>query len=182
MIFGLIGASGTGKTTIAKYLEKKGYNVIHSYTTREERTPNEWGHTFVKENDVVFNHNDKTVCFKSINKTEKMIAYVLYNNFHYWATKEQYAGKGKSIYVIDPKGFLRLKEWNEVPIIGITLIADEQEKFYRMLARGDSEEKAKQRLQNDFHAFSCIRTDWVVNVERPLYEINDAIIKIIEQY
>ena len=31
----LVGASGSGKTTIAKELEKEGYNIIHSYTNRE---------------------------------------------------------------------------------------------------------------------------------------------------
>ena len=43
----LVGASGSGKTTIAKELEQKGFNVIHSYTTREPRKPNEWGHIFI---------------------------------------------------------------------------------------------------------------------------------------
>ena len=46
-IFCLVGPSGSGKTTVAKALEKHGYNVIQSYTTRPRRSENEWGHTFV---------------------------------------------------------------------------------------------------------------------------------------
>lgn len=48
----LVGPSGSGKTTIAKELEKEGYNIIHSYTTRKPREPNEWGHTFVDRNEL----------------------------------------------------------------------------------------------------------------------------------
>ena len=43
----LVGCSGSGKTTLAKELEGKGYNIIHSYTTRQPRYENEWGHTFI---------------------------------------------------------------------------------------------------------------------------------------
>ena len=43
----LMGASGSGKTTIAKELEKEEYNVIQSYTTRPPRESGEWGHAFV---------------------------------------------------------------------------------------------------------------------------------------
>ena len=45
----LVGASGSGKTTIAKELDKLGYNIIHSYTTRKPRVENEWGHIFIDE-------------------------------------------------------------------------------------------------------------------------------------
>ena len=49
----LVGPSGSGKTTIAKELEMMDYNIIHSYTTRKPREPNEWGHTFVDRNELV---------------------------------------------------------------------------------------------------------------------------------
>jgi Guanylate kinase len=41
------GESGSGKTTIAELLEKRGYNYIESYTTRPMRFQDEEGHIFV---------------------------------------------------------------------------------------------------------------------------------------
>jgi guanylate kinase len=92
-IIALVGESGSGKTTIAKELEKRGYNVIKSYTTRPEREPGEWGHIF---GDMDWYFND--------TNGDRVIADTFYNNEYYWATKEQYQGKGTSIYIIDPLG------------------------------------------------------------------------------
>ena len=52
----LVGPSGSGKTTIAKELEKEGYNIIHSYTDRKPRVENEWGHTFVSVEEMSKSH------------------------------------------------------------------------------------------------------------------------------
>ena len=42
----LVGASGAGKSAVAKELEQLGYNILKSHTSREERYEGEWGHTF----------------------------------------------------------------------------------------------------------------------------------------
>ena len=176
MIIGMIGASGSGKTEIAKNLEKHGYNIIHSYTTREPREKNEWGHTFVNSKDVEFNkfNNNHMVTFKQHNKKERMIAYVYYNNNHYWATTQQYLNKGKSIYIIDPTGFLNLKSWVSIPVIGVLLMAETHSRIDRMNKRGDSNPKIIERIKNDKQSFDIIKTDWVINVDCSL---SDAILK-----
>lgn len=77
-IFCLVGPSGSGKTTVAKALEKHGYNVIQSYTTRPQRSDNEWGHTFVT---AIYSDKPPWVM-------DNVIAYNEFAGNHYWATKE----------------------------------------------------------------------------------------------
>jgi guanylate kinase len=74
----LVGPSGSGKTTVARGLEKEGYNIIQSYTTRKPRFEGEWGHTFIEEYKLL----------PGIGLPKDMIAYFnSYNSgHHYFAT------------------------------------------------------------------------------------------------
>ena len=48
----LVGASGSGKSTVADHLHNEcGYDVLQSYTTRPRRTVDETGHIFVTEEE-----------------------------------------------------------------------------------------------------------------------------------
>ncbi len=179
IIIGLIGGSGSGKTTIAKELEELGYNIIHSYTTRSPRYNTEWGHTFVKEEDVKFNFDFDTAEVTHKGVTEPMIAYVFYNNNHYWATESQC--EGKSIYVIDPEGLSNLKKWSPFPVLGIFLNAEEWVREQRMSFRGDSQEKIRDRIQNDRKAFSVSQTDWVVDANDDVGTILKRVVKILNK-
>ena len=61
----IVGASGSGKTTVANALEEKyGYKQFQSYTTRPMRTENETGHTFV--NDAFFDQLTNFIGYTSI--------------------------------------------------------------------------------------------------------------------
>lgn len=107
----LVGPSGSGKTTIAKELEKLGYNIIYSYTTREPREPNEWGHTFIDKEEITHIRTDTDSGLRIIVTRKgnrqillKSIAFRKIYKEYYFATKDQYQGKGTSIYVVDPDG------------------------------------------------------------------------------
>ena len=66
----IVGASGSGKTTVANVLEEKyGYKQLQSYTTRPMRTENEISHTFV--NDAFF------------DQLTDFIGYTSYGNYRY---------------------------------------------------------------------------------------------------
>ncbi len=95
MIFCLVGASGCGKTSAAKHIEKSLHlPVICSYTTRPKREGETDGieHFFVTEEEMP--------------SRESMLAYTYFGGYHYWATKEQ--ASRNCIYVIDEDGVREL--------------------------------------------------------------------------
>lgn len=131
----IVGASGSGKTTIANILEDKyGYKQIQSYTTRPPRSENETGHTFV--NDAFF------------DQLTNFIGYTRYNGYRYGATTEQ-ADKA-DIYVIDPAGVEYLKaHYDNRPIRVITITSPIHTRIARMENRGDNFTNIMKRIVND---------------------------------
>lgn len=113
LIVCLVGASGTGKTTVAQELEKMGYNIIQSYTTRPQRYPNEWGHTFIdltkKDASILREHYGELYGVEwdgnIIRRADMIAKFDKYESMEvYFATYEQYRNKGVSIYIVDPDG------------------------------------------------------------------------------
>lgn len=164
----LVGASGSGKTTIAKELEILGHNIIHSYTTREQREENEWGHTFIK--------SDKLECFLG-----EMIAYrQLYDN-HYFATRKQYQNKGTSVYVVCPDGAQQVKKnVKDAEIITIFLNCDRYIRFDRMDEREENYEKIKNRLDSDDEIFKTCKCDYAVDANREIEKVLKDVVGIID--
>lgn len=176
----LVGPSGSGKTTIAKELEKEGFNVIQSYTTRPPREPNEWGHTFLDGNPAY------------IPYVKNRIAHQELYGYHYWATKDQYQGKGTSIYIIDPAGAEQVKEnVKDAEVMTIFLITDEEVRISRLQQRywKNTDLKtahelnvvlyADKRIEKDKNMFNLVKCDYVVdanrNIEKVLHDIKQII-------
>jgi len=137
----LCGRSGSGKTSVALELVKKGLRQVDSYTTRPARYNNEQGHTFVSRQDFPF---------------DDLVAYTFFNEEHYGATQTQcdYA----DIYVVDKKGIIELKERYQTDrkVITVLLNAPHDELIKRMYERGDSAEMVNSRFENDDIEFSGI--------------------------
>ncbi|WP_432408544.1 guanylate kinase [Wukongibacter sp. M2B1] len=176
----LVGESGSGKTTIAKELEKKGYNIIKSYTTRPPRKPDEWGHIFVTKEDYSNAIIDDAY-------DGNMIAYTYIEGHHYWALENQYKNKGISIYIIDPRGVKNLRERllhkdfeGEVDVMGIYLKADDLIRFNRVSIE-HGKKKAEKRLARDNGKFDVIECDYAVDANRLIEEVLQNVIEIIEQ-
>lgn len=181
----LVGPSGSGKTTIAKELEKEGYNVIQSYTTRKPRCKDEWGHIFVSKNAI--NH---------VNEWDLMAIKELYGDY-YWSTKEQYIGKGTSIYVVDPQGAEQVKETVQLsPVITVFLMADLSTRRQRIYKREidkltgcfiSDEDRGVASIEADFRTFkdakifSKCKCDYVVDANRSLKKVIEDIKEIIKE-
>jgi guanylate kinase len=187
-IIALVGESGSGKTTIAKELEKRGYNVIKSYTTRPPREPGEWGHTFVDRGNYGL---DSGIFLNSFTYYHpcKIIACTFYNGYHYWATTWQYQGKGTSIYVVDPAGVKDLKNnIKDAEILVIYLKADQETRYARMLKRGTNSIKsrleivkdARQRLEHDESVFTCFSANYVIDANRGIEDVLEDIEGVIK--
>ncbi|APM40118.1 AAA family ATPase [Clostridium kluyveri] len=171
----LVGESGSGKSTIAELLEKEEYNYIQSYTTRKPRFEGEKGHIFIGDANISYIN-------EAISKNElisDVIAYTFFNGNHYWATKEQYQGKGISVYVIDPSGVKYLKEKvTDAETVVIYLKCDREVRLLRMLKERDPE-TVRDRLKNDKEVFKIIQCDYVVDSNRKVEEILEDVKSII---
>lgn len=131
----IVGASGSGKTTVANVLEEKyGYKQLQSYTTRPMRTENEISHTFV--NDAFF------------DQLTDFIGYTSYGNYRYGATAEQ--ANNADLYVIDPAGVEFLKNhYNGKSVKVITITSPVHTRINRMEQCGDEFGKIMKRLLID---------------------------------
>jgi len=187
----LVGASGTGKTSIAYALkEKYGYNVIESYTTRPPRYEGEKGHTFLFFEDELEYENHMS----SIR--DGIIAYNCYNGHDYFALKEQYQGKGVSIYVIDPPGVEMLRKTvKDAEIVVIALHGDSIIIQERLLTRNRYYDSKKsqldsnsivrnvdQRMQYDLDIFATIPCDYSVDANVDLDTVTERINSIIQMH
>lgn len=150
----LCGESGSGKTTIAKMLEKS-YNLknLESYTTRPKRREEETGHIFLTEKQ-----------FGEI-KIEDIVAYTEFGGHKYCATQQQV--EESDVYIIDKDGIETFKncyKGTKTPII-LYIKTQEEIRKKRMLERGDSLENVEKRLENDKSAFEGIEllSDYVIN-------------------
>lgn len=84
----VVGRTGSGKDTYAKYLEELGLKGICSYTTRPRRENEGDTHIFIDELEV--------------EKYPNKIAITKINGYTYFATKEQF--EESDFYIIDPNG------------------------------------------------------------------------------
>lgn len=95
-ILAITGKSGTGKTTIAQYIEDTfKIKMIESHTDRPKRHPEEVGHTFHTKEE-----------YDQLNK-EDMIAYTNWNGNRYCCLKEDVLDE--NVYVIDEKGLTMME-------------------------------------------------------------------------
>jgi guanylate kinase len=149
----ILGKSSSGKSTIVKKLEELyGYKTIQSYTTRQPRYENEWGHTFVNEEDYTKDKNSNSIC-----------AYTFFHNNKYWVTKDMITSGEYKTYVIDMAGIRYLKRnmrYNKFKIIYIHV------SFFTRLIRiikRDGIFKAISRVINDYHEFKYVTYDYKVD-------------------
>lgn len=145
-IFLIVGASGSGKTTIVSELEKRyGLKSIMSYTTRKPRYENESGHIFVAESDMP--------------QSSEMVAYTYYNANHYWATQQQ--ADVCDLYIVDPSGtdFFKQNYRGSKKYKVIKLTAQKDIRLERMIKRGDSVDQATQRILLDEVEFANFAYD-----------------------
>ena len=168
----LVGPSGVGKTTIAKRLEERGINVIQSYTTRPPRQANEWGHTFVGADEAIFEQGWKG---------DNVIAYQELYGYHYWATREQYQGKGVSLYVVDPNGAEEmLQNVEDAYVFTVLLWVNGYERFER-LKQGRTLKSALERQQQDKDMFEIVSCDLFIDTTyMTVDKVEQILMKVVD--
>lgn len=140
-IYCLIGASGSGKTAIAKALIKLGMSEIVSHTTRKAREGEVHGY------DYYFVSNEE---FDTIDKAE----FASYGGNRYCISTDELNSKFKSnnniVVVVEMNGYKQLKEncSSFADVISIYVKTDINTMKERMLIRNDKIEDIQKRLDN----------------------------------
>lgn len=100
IIIAIVGASGSGKTTISRTMSKFGFPDVVSFTTRPMRPGETQGveHKFVSEKDA-----------DVILSTSMPLAMTMIAGYRYFALYAQIAGAEFCTYVIDEAGLQRLR-------------------------------------------------------------------------
>ena len=112
----LAGQSGSGKTSIGRELAKNEdkYNFVHSYTDRQMRETNEYGHTFVnsKEMDLLLKRDD-------------IVASTQIKEKRYCTIKSQFDKDRINIYTVDVNGINdTIKAFPRADIMSILIMRD----------------------------------------------------------
>ena len=171
----LSGASASGKTEVAKLLAKKyGITKIITTTTRSMRI-NE-----VDGRDYFFVSLDK---FKEMIDEDKFVEFTSYNNHFYGSTKDQI--QENRCVVIDPSGLKSYSALGNPSIITFFLECGEDERYKRMLLRGDKKEDAESRIINDRITFAKdkrIEVDYLIDSEHHnIEEVTDMVYKLYQE-
>lgn len=158
----LIGPSASGKTEVAKLLNKK-FNMtkIVTYTTRQPRIH--------EINGIDYN-------FISIEKFAKLAAEnffveTTYYNSNYYGTAKKDIQDDKCV-ILDPNGLKSFQVLNDNRIISIYLDCNEQIRYQRMLNRKDNINIINKRIINDRIAFNK------TNIQGITYQIDSSNISL----
>ena len=164
----LSGASASGKTEAAKMLMAKyGIRKAITTTTRSMRIHEQDGR------DYFFVTKEK---FNQLIQEDKFVEYTLYNGNYYGSTKDQIAND--RVVVIDLEGLKSYSRLNDKRIVTFYLSTSEEVRYKRMLERGDKEEDAKRRIENDKKLFA---SENIPNVNYRIDSENKSIEQVADE-
>lgn len=161
-VFLILGESGSGKTEVTKELHRRGWNVLQSYTTRQPRQEDEFGHLFCT-----------VVEYEDFVSNDDIVAYSYFNNHHYFSTKQQMYEC--DVYVVDPDGIEDLKDnIDDIDFVTIYINVSREIRYLRMAAsRGFR--VARERLKYDEGKFKNKKFEYAV-----INDDFDRVVNIIE--
>lgn len=167
----LIGESGVGKTTIEDELIKKGYVRAISHTTREKRANDVDGvnYFFVSREEM-----------EELDKKGELAERIDFCGNVYALCKEQC--KTDKIVVVAPEGLKQLLAKDDLDIFSVYLCAPDEVRKERMLGRGDTLEKAEERLAYDRETFAGIRDMVNITLDNSVKTLDEIVEEVVNEY
>jgi guanylate kinase len=171
----LMGKSGSGKTSIeSNMIERYGFVRAISHTTRQKR-----------ENDVdgvnyFFVSKEEMERLQNENQLAERIDYL---GNTYALCKEQC--KTDRIVVVAPEGLKQLVAKDDLDIFSVFLDVNREVRLERMLNRGDSQEDAEFRINNDdaiFDGSESMVSVVLDNSYKSVDEVTEEVYKLYQDY
>lgn len=174
----LIGKSGSGKTTIANYLQENyKYNRIITCTTRPMR-----------EGEV----DGKDYIFMSLFEFEQtmesdMTCVTNFRGWYYGVSETSIEICKNPVIILDPRGYMKLRENNKYELMPVMItVKEDRERFIRQLNRGDSILEVALREERDRPVFDILNdmgiptVDTGTSVDEGVRTIQDTVTELFE--
>ena len=160
----LVGASASGKTEIAKYLQAHyGIKKVITHTTRPMRSGE-------RQDD-------------QLKKEDSFVETTHYNGNEYGSSKAEVADD--KVLIVDPVGLQAFIKLNNPRIITFFLDAKEETRRKRMAQRGDEKSAIESRIQNDKKEFDLSRIghpDFILTTDQDSVEkLSNDILNLYQQ-
>ena len=184
MIIVLLGASGSGKSTIENILSKEfGYKKIVSYTTRPQRI----GETNGKDYNFIDNETFQEALGRGL-----FAEYDEYSQERFYGTLKSDYVKGNKVVVLTPNGFRQLKKTFGLDVYSVLVDTNLGTRMKRYIDRCgvdkfnfDDKNEIAARVERDFGMFLGLEkeVDLVVsnNENDKVYSIAEEIHKQVEE-
>jgi len=148
----IVGKTASGKTSLARCLEMKGFRRIVTYTTRKPR-PNEINsidYHFLTEEE--FKEKEASGFFAETSTT---------GNDRYGSAKRDYQALDKTVIILDPNGVMSLMTtafivWLDLP---------EDILITRAWARSDNDQDIKHRFDEHREEFENFRKSYLYDMQ-----------------
>lgn len=142
----LVGKAASGKDHLKQKLQKKGFKIGVSHTTRPPR-PN--------EQDAIDYHFISESEFKEMIDQGKFIEYMEFNDWHYGQTEEDF--NGADIMIMSKDGLDMLPEQYRSQCAVVYLDIDRMTRIERLNYRNDVNDSIMRRMNTDDEQFKDFR-------------------------
>lgn len=162
----IVGFSASGKDTLARALQNKGYHLVVSCTTRPMRAgeQDEIDYNYLSTLDFLNKvHNGEIIEHRKYNTEYNGIKDVWY----YGTESSQISSKKMNVAVVDFDGVRFFKQNTDYDITAIFLNAEDEVRRARCISRGDYDEvEFNRRLKDDNEKLNVI--DNIRHIDRSI--------------